>query len=33
MEWLQLRVDPTANAPHGLDAFGPFSWKRVRPAL
>lgn len=33
MEWLQLRVDPAANAPHGLDAFGPFRWKRVRPAL
>lgn len=33
MEWLSLRVDPGANAPHGLDAFGPFSWKRVRPAL
>lgn len=33
LEWLQLRVDPGANAPAGLDAFGPFSWKRVRPAL
>lgn len=33
MEWLALRVDPTANAPHGLEAFGPFSWKRVQPAL
>jgi hypothetical protein len=32
-EWLKLRIDPTANAPHGLDAFGPFSWKRVQPAL
>ena len=33
LEWLQLRVDPAANAPHGLDAFGPFSWKRVQPPL
>lgn len=31
MEWLQIRIDPRANAPHGLDAFGPFSWKRVQP--
>jgi hypothetical protein len=29
LEWLKLRVDPAANAPHGLDAFGPFSWKRT----
>jgi hypothetical protein len=33
LEWLQLRVDPSANAQPGLEAFGPFSWKRVRPAL
>lgn len=33
MEWLSLRVDPAANAPHGLDAFGPFSWKRVQPSM
>jgi hypothetical protein len=29
LEWLKLRVDPAANAPHGLEAFGPFSWKRT----
>ena len=33
LEWLKLHIDPKANAPHGLDAFGPFSWKRVQPAL
>jgi hypothetical protein len=33
LEWLKLRIDPTANAPHGLDAFGPFSWKRIQPAM
>jgi hypothetical protein len=33
LEWLKLRVDPAANAPHGLEAFGPFSWKRSQPGL
>ena len=33
LEWLSLRIDPAANASHGLDAFGPFSWKRTQPAL
>ncbi len=33
LEWLKLHIDPKANAPHGLDAFGPFSWKRVQPAM
>jgi len=33
LEWLSLRVDPAANAPHSVDAFGPFSWKRVQPAM
>ncbi|MDT8990293.1 hypothetical protein RQP54_05385 [Curvibacter sp. APW13] len=33
LEWLQLRVDPSVNAPQSAQAFGPFSWKRVRPAL
>jgi hypothetical protein len=33
LEWLKLRIDPTANAPHGLDAFGPFSWTRVAAPL
>ena len=33
MEWLSLRIDPQANARHALDAFGPFSWKRVQPAM
>ena len=33
LEWLSLRIDPDVNAAHGLDAFGPFSWKRTQPAL
>ncbi|MES2978973.1 MAG: hypothetical protein V4731_11165 [Pseudomonadota bacterium] len=33
LEWLQLRIDPAANALHELNAFGPFSWKRVQPAM
>jgi hypothetical protein len=33
MEWLRLHVDPTVNARHDLEAFGPFSWKRMQPAL
>ena len=31
MEWLKLTIDPTANAPRGADAFGPFSWRRYQP--
>jgi hypothetical protein len=33
LEWLGLHIDPAANAAHGLEAFGPFSWKRTQPAL
>ena len=33
LEWLKLRIDPAANAPHSLDAFGPFSWTRVPAPL
>lgn len=33
LEYLKLRIDPTANAPHGLESFGPFSWKRVQPGM
>lgn len=33
LEWLQLRIDPLANLPRGPESFGPFSWKRVRPAM
>jgi hypothetical protein len=33
MEWLSLHIDPTLNARHDLEAFGPFSWKRVQPAM
>jgi hypothetical protein len=33
MEWLKLRVDPAANYKHDLEAFGPFSWKRVQPTM
>jgi hypothetical protein len=28
LEYLRLNVDPKQNAPHGTDAFGPFSWER-----
>jgi hypothetical protein len=33
LEYLKLTIDPYANAANGVDAFGPFSWKRVKPAL
>ena len=33
LEWLKLRIDPTANHKHDMEAFGPFSWKRMQPAL
>ena len=33
LEYLKLTIDPQANAANGVDAFGPFSWKRVQPAL
>lgn len=33
IEYLKLTIDPQANAANGVDAFGPFSWKRVAPAL
>ena len=33
LEWLKLRIDPTANHTHGLDAFGPFSWERAQPRM
>ena len=31
LEWLKLTIDPAANAANGVDAFGPFSWKRINP--
>lgn len=32
LEWLKLTIDPEANPAVGaVDAFGPFSWKRIRP--
>ena len=31
LEYLRLTVDPKANAAHGTEAFGPFSWTRVIP--
>jgi hypothetical protein len=31
LEWLRLTIDPRANAPHGPNAFGPFSWENVTP--
>jgi hypothetical protein len=30
-EFLKLVIDPAANAANGTNAFGPFSWTRVRP--
>lgn len=33
LEYLKLSIDTQANAANGVDAFGPFSWKRVKPAL
>jgi hypothetical protein len=29
LEWLKLVVDPSANAPNGDNAFGPFSWTEM----
>jgi hypothetical protein len=31
LEYLKLTIDPAANADNGTEAFGPFSWKRVKP--
>ena len=31
LEYLKLTIDPSANAANGVDAFGPFSWKRTKP--
>jgi hypothetical protein len=31
LEYLKLTIDPAANAENGTEAFGPFSWKRVKP--
>jgi hypothetical protein len=31
LEYLKLTIDSAANAVNGTDAFGPFSWKRVKP--
>ena len=28
LEWLKLTVNPSAHAPNGDTAFGPFSWER-----
>lgn len=33
LEYLKLTIDPQANSANGVDAFGPFSWKRMQPAL
>jgi hypothetical protein len=33
MEWLKVTVDPSANAPAGDTAFGPFTWSRQTQAL
>ena len=29
LEWLKLTIDPFAA--NGTDAFGPSSWKRIKP--
>ena len=31
MEYLKLTINPYANAANGSNAFGPFSWTRVKP--
>ncbi len=31
LEYLRLTIDRKANAPHGTEAYGPFSWTRVIP--
>ena len=28
LEWLKLKIDPSANYPQGSESFGPFSWTR-----
>jgi hypothetical protein len=28
LEWLRLKIDPSANEPQGSESFGPFSWTR-----
>lgn len=33
LEYLKLAIDTLSNTANGVDAFGPFSWKRVKPAL
>lgn len=31
LEYLRLTIDRMTNAPHGTEAYGPFSWTRVIP--
>lgn len=31
MEWIKLTIDPRGHAARGPNAFGPFSWERVKP--
>jgi hypothetical protein len=31
LEWVKLTIDPAADAANGPEAFGPFSWKRIKP--
>jgi hypothetical protein len=31
LEWLELMIDPGANAPQSSNAFGPFRWTEVVP--
>ena len=32
LEWLKLKIDPSASYPQGSESFGPFSWeRRIQP--
>jgi len=33
LEWLRLTITPGASAPPSSNAFGPFTWERIQPAL
>jgi len=33
LEWLRLSMTPRVSAPRGGNAFGPFLWQRIQPAL
>ncbi|PYR35133.1 MAG: hypothetical protein DMF89_01170 [Acidobacteria bacterium] len=33
LEWLRVSITPRVSAPRGGNAFGPFLWQRIQPAL